>query len=121
MTSETPRKRHIVLSVASAAAAIQAIGDIRAQSGMLDLPARSEHAAATEAASRAPVQVEIRRHLPAIIEGVRIKGVALTDSYAEVAQAYLDDSSRITGGSDLTWSTCYSNCHSACHGSRSWR
>lgn len=114
-------RNDVILSAASVAAALQAVVDLRTDGAVLEVPTRGGgfDVAIADAMARSQTQAEIRASMPAILGGIRLEGISLSDKYADVAQGYLIDNTRESQAYETF--SCYTNCHSACHGSRSWR
>lgn len=144
------KSRTIVISAASVAAAIQAIGGIAAEGGAVSATRTTAYEGQVRSAmNTAQTQAMVRGSLPVIANTVKIDSKLMRDKYIELAESepgqvstiaeYLgsrpfdvavvksllgslvDSTDSIARLDSRTLSYCYSNCHSACHGSRGWR
>jgi hypothetical protein len=143
MRPETMKKNNIIISTASVAAAIQAIGGMVEEQRSLSVPANDVYRAEIQAAlAGAQAQSMIRASMGAVATTLKIDDRLMQERYAEIespdpkvvkflarladrgqydiAQVSEIDSVGQGGGGDV-FLNCYNNCHSACHGSRGWR
>jgi hypothetical protein len=132
----------IIISTASVAAAIQAIGGVGHDQRSLNVPSSDLYKLEVQAAlAGAQAQTMIRAAMGAVTATLKIDDKLMQERYAEiespdpkvvsflarlsdkgsfdVAQTYDMDSVGNNAGSEYL--SCYNNCHSACHGSRGWR
>ena len=123
----------IVLSAASVAAAISALGHLQ-ESG-ITVSASNTHTEFSEAANHSvttnQAQRQIRASIPSIASTIRLDGELLSEKYLQIAD-YRETRSPLLSDSTIdiqangtkrnnSGFACYTNCHSACHGSRGWR
>jgi hypothetical protein len=127
------KKSEIILSTASVASALSALGYLGTQGITFDAEAHESRfsQAVSHAISGSVAQQKIRAAMPSIAEVVRLDGELLSEEYIRVADSRLskhpldaDSTIDITSSGvnqDYGNFSCYTNCHSACHGSRGWR
>jgi hypothetical protein len=131
------KKNEIILSTASVASALSALGYLGTQDVTFDAETHETRfsQAVSHAISGSVAQQEIRAAMPSIAEVVRLDGELLSEEYIRVADYRnnrhpLDADSTIDMTSSGTnsnpgnfscYTNCHSACHSACHGSRGWR
>lgn len=129
------KKNDIILSTASVASALSALGFLGTQNVTFDAEPKQTafSEAVAQAISGSLAQQQIRAAMPSIADVVRLDGELLSEEYARIAQdsrtrrSPLDldstvDAHSTTGANQNPYSfQCYTNCHSACHGSRGWR
>jgi hypothetical protein len=122
------KKTDIVLSAATVASAISALGHMHESGIEVEIPGSpgqfGDVSASAVAGSQA--QRQIRSNIPHIANTVKLDGELLSTPYLQVADwrqtihPYLTDSA-VDGSGNYSAFGCYTNCHTACHGSRGWR
>lgn len=115
------RRTDVILSAASAAAAIHALADLAPAQTIFSVERQTAEVdpRVTDMLHRSQVKMQIRQNIAAIAGGVRLNGVLLSEAYADIAQADSTGATQTFYKDDIRG--CYLNCHGACHGSRSWR